>query len=138
MRKGLRATSQLRIHGEEKPIVDGTVILRPKDKIWDQTIVVDDKDTFDDDTDDEVHVACSGVIDSLDKYKEPFGFDDNDEIHPFQLFLQRDQEYEMMINARWPNAVWQDPMLPPKWEEHAHITNRFAEEGVPKVFYNDF
>jgi len=128
------------VYGEEKPVIDGTVELHPKYGTWTDIDVVDDKDTLSTD-DDEIHLACTGEIDSalLDEYREAFGFGDDEEIHPFQLFFKQDEEFEMMINARWPNAGWmKDTMMPPKWKEHEHITNKFAKDGVPKVFYNDF
>ena len=43
--------------------------------------------------------------------------------HPFQLFLMKDGEPEMMTNARWPNALWSD---------------RNKTRGAPQVFYNEF
>ena len=129
------------VFGKEKPVIDGTVVLAPKDDdgketAWTKIQVVDDKDTATTE-DDETYLACSGKID-INEYKEAFGFADDDEIHPFQLFFKSDKEYKLMINARWPNAGWTDRMDPPKWSEHEHLTKKFAKDGVPKVFYNDF
>ena len=94
------------VYGEEKPIIDGTVELHPKNGIWTDIEVIDDKDTLSTD-DDEKHLACTGEIDStvLEAYREAFGFGDDEEIHPFQLFFKQDEEFEMMINGRWPNIL---------------------------------
>ena len=127
--------------GKEKPVIDGTVVLVPidddgKETTWTDIQVVDDKDTATTE-DDVTYKACSGNI-NIAEYKKAFGFADDDDIHPFQLFFKQDKEYELMINARWPNAGWKDKMSPPKWKKHQHLTNKFAKEGVPNVFYNDF
>ena len=135
---GTEGVTLMGVPGEEKPVIDGTVELHPMNDVWIETHVVDDKDTLSTD-DDETHLVCYGEIKSLEEYREPFRFGDDEEIHPFQLFFKQDEEFEMMINGRWPNAGWmKDTMIPPKWKEHEHITNKFAKDGVPKVFYNDF
>ena len=93
----------------ERPILDGTVVLRP----------AADYDSNDDGVadgswkEDEINgrKVCIGEIQS------------NKHQHPFQLFLKDDEKYEMMTNARWPNAIW---------------TDRHERTGAPLVFYNDY
>jgi len=81
---------------DKRPTMDGTVVLSPLNG-W---TLKDGK--------------CTGTLDIK-----------NDR-HPFQLFLKKNKgqkdPWEMMTNARWPNAVW---------------TDRHSVSGAPTVFYND-
>ena len=66
-----------------RPIIDGTVTLKPTEGTWKEDLV-------------DGKTVCVGDIDIK-----------NDR-HPFQLFLKENEEdeLEMMTNSRWPNALW--------------------------------
>jgi len=81
----------------ERPVLDGTVVLNPEERWREETI--------------GRKVVCVGKIKIT-----------NDK-HPFQLFLNEGDDYEMMTNARWPNALWAE---------------KNAVTGAPNVFYNKF
>ena len=91
----------------EKPILDGTIELKPKisfdsngdgleDGNWREEMI-------------NGNTVCIGEIEIID------------DKHPFQLFLEDNGHREMMTNARWPNAIWAD---------------RHPDTGAPLVFYN--
>ena len=108
----IKDKNNLAIRGDvdyETPVIDGTVILNPKNDgkgnagssyegAWIEDTIGGKK-------------VCSGVIDI--KHSK----------HPFQLFLKEHEDYDMMTNARWPNALW---------------TDRHPETGAPNVFYNTY
>ena len=93
----------------ERPLIDGTVVLKPK-MDYDS-----DNDGFGDGHWKEEFIdgkkVCIGEIEITD------------DKHPFQLFLDKDGEREMMTNARWPNALWAD---------------KDPSTGTPLVFYNKY
>jgi len=93
----------------ERPILDGTMVLKPLAEYdSDGDGVADGKWKEDEINGQKV---CIGEI-QLHQHK-----------HPFQLFLKESVSYEMMTNARWPNAIW---------------TDRHERTGAPLVFYNDY
>ena len=76
----------------DRPVLDGTVELKPKTGYdsngngvgkWKEEFIDGNK-------------VCIGEIEITNGR------------HPFQLFVQEADEREMMTNARWPNALWTD------------------------------
>jgi len=91
----------------QKPVIDGTVEVKPNyqydgdnDGVGDGQWRTEFKGG---------NKVCVGEIDIED--------------HPFQLFLRKDGEMEMLTVARWPNALW---------------TDRDSETGTPLPFYNTY
>ena len=75
--------------GKTRAILDGTIVLRPKNnENWQEDEITTE--------DGEYKKVCFGEIDVIDGK------------HPFQLFLKEEKTHEMMTNARWPNALWTD------------------------------
>ena len=96
----------------ERPIIDGTIELSPIDSLKDDNV----KDKSQEWNKEYINgkLVCTSEISIID------------DKHPFQLFLRDDNnqnEFEMMTNARWPNALWNE---------------KDSETGTPKVFYNEF
>ena len=89
----IKNKDNLAIRGDldyEQPVIDGTVVLNPKDAIKDNLKAAWTEDFI------NGKKVCIGEIDVID------------DKHPFQLFLKDENEeaHDMMTNARWPNAVW--------------------------------
>ena len=81
------------------PVLDGSIELNPINGAqWKEEYI-------------HGNVVCVGEIDVKDNE------------HPFQLFLRKENEMEMLTNARWPNALW---------------TDRDPKRGTPLPFFNDY
>ena len=93
----------------ERPILDGTIELKPKPGYDSDGNGIGDGKWKEDFIDG--NTVCIGEVEIMK------------DRHPFQLFLQEGDDREMMTNARWPNALW---------------TDRHPDTGTPLVFYNDF
>ena len=94
----------------DRPVVDGTVVLNPNNhRSGKHHLGISKQGWIEDSIDGKT--VCIGEIDVVD------------DKHPFQLFLKEKEGYDMLTNARWPNALWID---------------RHPETGSPQVFYNDY
>ena len=97
--------------------IDGTIILQPKNGWKEETI--------------DGKTVCIGKVKVAD------------EKHPFQLFYKENDTYDMMTNARWPNALWTDlqnhqTKSQDRWKGVVWTDPEDPNTGVPKVFYNDY